>query len=124
MTIVIFQPVFFKQETNQVALDAHVEKAKSILAVYEAHLAVNKYLVGDSITIADVFHIPYAFYTIKKTPIGGTFITFSLNSHCSCEILAFFCYFYTLDSVTFITITLLTWLLIYIHTITVTLLTW
>lgn len=38
-----------------------------VLDVYEAQLSKTKFLCGDKMTLADIFHIPFTFYICKKT---------------------------------------------------------
>lgn len=38
-----------------------------IFGLIVAHLATSKFLAGDHLTLADIFHIPYGHYTMFKT---------------------------------------------------------
>lgn len=68
-----FKTVFYKQTLDQAAVDAHRAKAGPMLDIYEAHLAKQKFLTGNHVTMADIFHIPYAFYSYKNTPNADLF---------------------------------------------------
>ena len=46
-------------ETNEALLKAHLEKLDAKLGVYDTILSKQKYLAGDEITLADLFHLPY-----------------------------------------------------------------
>ncbi|TVU34670.1 hypothetical protein EJB05_16514 [Eragrostis curvula] len=48
-------------------VDKHADALGKVLDVYEAHLAQNKYLAGESFTLADLNHMPYLLY-LSKTP--------------------------------------------------------
>jgi len=49
---------FLGLKTDKAVFDGHVESVKKSLDVYEKILGEQKYLGGDTITIADLFHIP------------------------------------------------------------------
>ncbi|TFK27958.1 glutathione S-transferase [Coprinopsis marcescibilis] len=50
---------FHGQQTNEETVKAHTEKLEAKLAVYDSILANQKYLAGDELTLADLFHLPY-----------------------------------------------------------------
>ncbi|EHA8587078.1 Glutathione S-transferase 3 [Cocos nucifera] len=55
------------QITDPTAVEKHAEKLGKVLDVYEAHLAKNKYLAGREFTLADLNHMPYAYYLMKTS---------------------------------------------------------
>ena len=65
-----FKPTFYNAVGDADLIQKHRAKAGPILDVYEKHLAVHKYLAGDHYTLADLFHIPYGFYTFISTKNG------------------------------------------------------
>ncbi|KAE8807389.1 glutathione S-transferase [Hordeum vulgare] len=48
--------------TNQKVVDESLERLKGVLGIYEARLEKSRYLAGDSISFADLNHIPFTFY--------------------------------------------------------------
>ena len=68
-----FKPVFYSGVPDPAAVEAHRKKVAPILDVYETHLSTHKYLAGDHLTIADLFHIPYGYCTYTKTPNADLF---------------------------------------------------
>ncbi|KAG9443755.1 hypothetical protein H6P81_015095 [Aristolochia fimbriata] len=62
----IFKPVF-GLPTDEEAVKSQSEKLGKVLDVYEARLSKSKYLAGDFITLADLFHVGYTYY-LMKTP--------------------------------------------------------
>jgi glutathione S-transferase len=48
----------FKKPTNEAVLAENVEKLNNTLAVYESILSKQKYLVGDQLTLVDLYHVP------------------------------------------------------------------
>ncbi|XP_044978714.1 glutathione S-transferase 1-like isoform X1 [Hordeum vulgare subsp. vulgare] len=48
--------------TNQKVVDKSLERLKGVLGIYEARLEKSRYLAGDSISFADLNHIPFTFY--------------------------------------------------------------
>ena len=60
---IVYEVVFtsmFGQKCNDEVVAQQVAKLEKVLDVYEAHLAKSKYLAGDSFTLADLSHLPYA----------------------------------------------------------------
>ena len=53
---------FVGRDVDQGLVDESVEKLKKLLEVYEARLASNKYLAGDSISFADLTHFSFMRY--------------------------------------------------------------
>lgn len=53
-----------EQADSKVVEEALVEVSK-VLDVYNMHLEKHKYIAGDQYTIADMSHIPYAYYFLK-----------------------------------------------------------
>ncbi|XP_072959917.1 glutathione S-transferase 3-like [Typha angustifolia] len=51
--------------TDQAVVEKQAAKLASVLDVYEAHLAKNKYFAGDAFTLADLNHMAYANYLLK-----------------------------------------------------------
>jgi len=46
-------------------VEESLEKLEEVLDIYEEHLEKSEYIAGDSFTIADIAHIPYAYYFLK-----------------------------------------------------------
>ena len=46
-------------EPDEAQLAKHAAALDTTLAVYEGILSKTKYLAGDEITLADLFHVPY-----------------------------------------------------------------
>ncbi|KAH6913539.1 glutathione S-transferase [Coprinopsis sp. MPI-PUGE-AT-0042] len=55
----LFKP-FFGLPADIPAFDAHIKKLEGKLDVYDKILSKQKYLAGDELTLADLFHLPYA----------------------------------------------------------------
>ncbi|XP_073008418.1 probable glutathione S-transferase GSTF1 [Typha latifolia] len=47
---------------DQAVVDAALPKLEKVLDVYEARLSKSKYLAGDSVTLADLSHVPLTYY--------------------------------------------------------------
>ncbi|KAJ7653029.1 glutathione S-transferase [Mycena rosella] len=47
-------------KTDQTVIDKEIATLDKMLAVYDTILAKQKYLAGDELTLADLFHLPYA----------------------------------------------------------------
>ena len=45
--------------TDESSLAAHAQKLDATLAVYETILSQHKYLAGDELSLADLYHLPY-----------------------------------------------------------------
>jgi len=58
--------------TNQTVVDESLERLRGVLGVYEARLEKSTYLAGDSISFADLNHIPFTFY-FMTTPYASVF---------------------------------------------------
>jgi glutathione S-transferase len=56
---VVFTPIFGLERDDKVVAE-QVAKLEKVLDVYEARLSSSKYLAGDSFTLADLSHLPYA----------------------------------------------------------------
>lgn len=54
----LFKP-FFGMEADIAAYNAQIEKLKGKLDAYNVILGKQKYLAGDELTLADLFHLPY-----------------------------------------------------------------
>ncbi|GLB40730.1 putative GST superfamily protein [Lyophyllum shimeji] len=54
----IYKPRFRGVPTDQAKLQEHLEKLGQKLDVYDVILSRQKYLAGDNITLADLFHLP------------------------------------------------------------------
>jgi len=65
-----FKPVFYGGKTDDAVVEKLRASAEQVLDVYDEHLKKNKYLCGDKLTIADLFHLPYAYYLCTKTKNG------------------------------------------------------
>jgi len=48
--------------TNQAVVDESLGRLRGVLGIYEARLEKSKYLAGESISFADLNHIPFTFY--------------------------------------------------------------
>ena len=61
-------PVFSGKKVDRKIIADETEKLAKVLDVYEAHLAENKYLAGDFLSIADLSHLPvcYGVFAICK----------------------------------------------------------
>jgi glutathione S-transferase len=46
-------------DTDSAAVARHVANLDATLAVYDGILSKQKYLAGDEVTLADLFHLPY-----------------------------------------------------------------
>jgi glutathione S-transferase len=58
--------------TNQTVVDESLEPLRGVLAIYEARLEKSRYLAGDSVSFADLNHIPFTFY-FMATPYASVF---------------------------------------------------
>ncbi|KAL5561511.1 hypothetical protein UlMin_031258 [Ulmus minor] len=61
-----FVAPLYSQKTDQIVIDANLEKLEKVLDIYEAKLSKTKYLAGDFYSIADLHHFPYTFYFMKS----------------------------------------------------------
>ncbi|KAL2611891.1 hypothetical protein R1flu_023583 [Riccia fluitans] len=68
----VFAPMFGQTGDNDVAA-AQKAKLESVLDVYEKRLLESKYLAGDFFSLADLSHIPYTYYLIKKAQQGDIY---------------------------------------------------
>ncbi|XP_037404706.1 glutathione S-transferase 1 [Triticum urartu] len=57
---------------NQSVVDESLERLRGVLGIYEARLEKSRYLAGDSISFADLNHIPFTFY-FMTTPYAKVF---------------------------------------------------
>lgn len=55
-------------ETDEANLEKQVAALDAALAVYEKILSKQKYLAGDELTVADLFHLPYG--AMAKDQLG------------------------------------------------------
>ncbi|KAF8055556.1 glutathione S-transferase [Lyophyllum atratum] len=58
----VFEKVFKPRHgltTDQAVLDEHLKKLDAKLDAYDVILSKQKYLAGDELTLADLFHLPY-----------------------------------------------------------------
>ncbi|KAG8702971.1 hypothetical protein FRC12_015543 [Ceratobasidium sp. 428] len=58
----------FGNEPNEILADHYQTNLKNKLEGYERVLAKQKYLAGDSITLADLFHLPYGHFVNQINP--------------------------------------------------------
>jgi glutathione S-transferase len=58
--------------TNQTVVDESLERLRGVLGIYEARLEKSTYLAGDSVSFADLNHIPFTFY-FMTTPHASLF---------------------------------------------------
>ncbi|OBZ68023.1 hypothetical protein A0H81_11995 [Grifola frondosa] len=56
---IIFKNLFSNLETDTKAVENHKQTLAAKLDAYEVILSKSKYLAGDEITLADLFHLPY-----------------------------------------------------------------
>jgi glutathione S-transferase len=71
----LFKPGFFNTPTDTANVEKHVAKAGPILDVYEKVLAERKFLTGDDLTLADIFHVPYGFLLLTGTGQKDLFLS-------------------------------------------------
>jgi len=71
----IIFPVMRGTATNQSVVDESLDRLRGVLGVYEARLGESRYLAGDSISFADLNHIPFTFY-FMATPYASLFDEF------------------------------------------------
>ncbi|KAF7023952.1 hypothetical protein CFC21_036375 [Triticum aestivum] len=57
---------------NRSVVDESLERLRGVLGIYEARLEKSSYLAGDSISFADLNHIPFTFY-FMTTPYAKVF---------------------------------------------------
>ena len=70
MSPIIFQCLvvpFLGGETDTKIVQENLEKLKTALGVYEAHLSRFKYLAGDFVSLADINHFPAAYYLLGRS---------------------------------------------------------
>ena len=60
----VFLSAAFKRPVNEEILAKGKAQLSTALDVYEVHLSKNKYLAGETYTLADAFHTPYM-YRVK-----------------------------------------------------------
>jgi glutathione S-transferase len=53
------------EEADDEVVEVALEELERVLDIYEAHLENREYIAGESFTIADIAHIPYAYYFLK-----------------------------------------------------------
>ncbi|KAK9733652.1 hypothetical protein RND81_04G081800 [Saponaria officinalis] len=58
----VYKVVLFGQETDMSVVEENDAKFVKVLDIYEARLAVSKYLGGDSFTLVDLHHLPLLTY--------------------------------------------------------------
>eukprot|EP01018_Ginkgo_biloba_P009466 Gb_36282 [translate_table: standard] len=56
--------------TDEAVVEANIEKLNRVLDVYEQRLSKNNYLAGDFFSLADLQHLPYAFYLVTAAGKG------------------------------------------------------
>ncbi|PMD18667.1 putative glutathione S-transferase [Hyaloscypha hepaticicola] len=78
---IAFEKIFKKWkglgEPDEAELAKHAAALDKTLAVYEGILSKTKYLAGDELTLADLFHVPYG----KMTRDAGYLSTFEKYPH-------------------------------------------
>jgi glutathione S-transferase len=63
---IVYEKMFKKsEEPNEETVTAELEQLEHVLDVYNVHLENRDYIAGESFTIADISHIPYAYYFMK-----------------------------------------------------------
>jgi glutathione S-transferase len=63
---IIYEKMFKKGEENKDIIEKNLEELEKILDVYNEILAGRDYIAGEQYTIADMSHIPYAYYFLKS----------------------------------------------------------
>ncbi|KIM79325.1 hypothetical protein PILCRDRAFT_564483 [Piloderma croceum F 1598] len=63
-----FKSLYLGLETDQVRAKEHIDKLNGKLDAYEAMLLKHKYLGGDALTLADLFHLPYGSFVKTINP--------------------------------------------------------
>ncbi|PPR02937.1 hypothetical protein CVT24_012167 [Panaeolus cyanescens] len=61
----VIKPLYFKQEWNQDIIDQAFKEIDDKLAVYDKILAKQKYMAGDTFTLADLFHLSFGTTVIR-----------------------------------------------------------
>ncbi|KAF8149090.1 glutathione S-transferase [Crassisporium funariophilum] len=64
VTEMVFKPAY-GQIPDQAAFEIHVAKLKTKLEVYDKILSKQRYLAGDEVTLADLYHLPYGYALIS-----------------------------------------------------------
>lgn len=67
----VFKPMF-GQKTDEARVQEYIETLTGKLDGYERVLSKTKYLAGDNLTVADLFHLPYG---SMLEPQGVTLLT-------------------------------------------------
>lgn len=65
---VVYEKLFKKwknEECDEEAVNKALEGLGPVLDIYNARLEKSEYISGDAFTIADISHIPYAYYFLK-----------------------------------------------------------
>ncbi|KAG6810036.1 hypothetical protein H0H92_013626 [Tricholoma furcatifolium] len=63
-----FKPTFYDQTADPVVFEGLIQKLDVKLDAYEKILGKQRYLAGDEVTLADLFHIPYG---VLLAPAGS-----------------------------------------------------
>lgn len=69
---IIYPFIMGDKATDQTVVDESLERLRGVLGIYEARLEKSRYLAGDSISFADLNHIPFTFY-FMTTPYASVF---------------------------------------------------
>lgn len=56
----------FKKTNNEQIIKENLEALEKVIDVYEKKLSLQEYIGGDSYSIADISHIPYAYMLLKS----------------------------------------------------------
>jgi glutathione S-transferase len=65
---IVYEKMFKKwkgERANEEVVEQCLEELEKVLDIYEQQLQEREYIGGDSFTIADIAHIPYAYYFLK-----------------------------------------------------------
>jgi len=64
----VFKKIFYNQEPDLAKVETLKQKLHTTLAVYDKHLATNTFLIGDDLSLADLFHLPYGSKAFSVLP--------------------------------------------------------
>ncbi|KAL8128925.1 hypothetical protein V2J09_018080 [Rumex salicifolius] len=75
-SVLAFQLLFvpmLKMKQDEEAIKQNQEKLGAVLDVYEKRLGESRFLAGDHFSLADLSHLPYAYYLVDRTPLQELF---------------------------------------------------
>lgn len=62
---IVYEKMFKKEDGDNVIIERNLEELEKVLDVYNKILSERDYIAGEHYTIADISHIPYAYYFLK-----------------------------------------------------------